>query len=285
MDDDELYSIGQLAERSELPVRTIRFYSDEGIVPPTERSPAGYRRYDAQAVARLDLVRTLRDLGLSLPTIRTVLNNDVSLKQVAAIHAQALDVQIHTLRLRRAVLRAVAKLDTTPEEMTLMHQPAKMSDAERHRRIQNFIDEVIRSRHTGFQPPRAVTVLCRARLRTENMGKQNPPRAKPRLVGWQEAVEPSPRSPAIRYEPSVRTHSGHAIPAGDRRTGLRNGRWCRRRRSTPLVRARWRRIHQIPVLFGGARRLFDVLPARVELEIVRVIDTPEAGHIRYRVRH
>lgn len=43
-------------------------------------------------------------------------------------------------------------------------------------------------------------------------------------------------------------------------------------------------IHQIPVLFGGGRRLFDVLPSRIELEIVRVIDTPEATHIRYRVR-
>ncbi|NLG96064.1 MAG: riboflavin biosynthesis protein RibD [Chloroflexi bacterium] len=43
-------------------------------------------------------------------------------------------------------------------------------------------------------------------------------------------------------------------------------------------------IHQIPVLFGGGRRLFDVLPQRIELEIVRVIDTPEATHIRYRVR-
>ncbi len=43
-------------------------------------------------------------------------------------------------------------------------------------------------------------------------------------------------------------------------------------------------IHQIPVLFGGGRRLFEVLPSRVELEIVRVIDTPEATHIRYRVR-
>jgi len=43
-------------------------------------------------------------------------------------------------------------------------------------------------------------------------------------------------------------------------------------------------IHQIPVLFGGGRRLFDVLPSRVELEIVRVIDTPEATHIHYRVR-
>ena len=42
-------------------------------------------------------------------------------------------------------------------------------------------------------------------------------------------------------------------------------------------------IHQVPVLFGGGRRLFDILPARVELEIVRVIDTPEATHIRYRV--
>jgi dihydrofolate reductase len=43
-------------------------------------------------------------------------------------------------------------------------------------------------------------------------------------------------------------------------------------------------IHQIPVLFGDGRRLFDVLPSRIELEIVRVIDTSEATHIRYRVR-
>jgi dihydrofolate reductase len=42
-------------------------------------------------------------------------------------------------------------------------------------------------------------------------------------------------------------------------------------------------IHQIPVLFGGGRRLFEVMPTGVELEIVRVIDTPEATHIRYRV--
>ncbi|PRX96834.1 dihydrofolate reductase family protein [Allonocardiopsis opalescens] len=43
-------------------------------------------------------------------------------------------------------------------------------------------------------------------------------------------------------------------------------------------------IHQVPILFGAGRRLFDVLPSRVELDVVRVIDTPEATHIRYRVR-
>ncbi|MEQ7126214.1 dihydrofolate reductase family protein [Actinopolymorpha sp. B11F2] len=43
-------------------------------------------------------------------------------------------------------------------------------------------------------------------------------------------------------------------------------------------------IHQIPVLLGAGRRLFEVLAARIELEIVRVIDTSDATHIRYRVR-
>jgi len=43
-------------------------------------------------------------------------------------------------------------------------------------------------------------------------------------------------------------------------------------------------IHQVPVLLGAGRRLFGILPARIELEIVRVIDTPQATHIRYRIR-
>ena len=43
-------------------------------------------------------------------------------------------------------------------------------------------------------------------------------------------------------------------------------------------------IHQLPVLFRQGLRLFDALPSHVELEIARVIDTPEATHIRYRVR-
>ncbi len=43
-------------------------------------------------------------------------------------------------------------------------------------------------------------------------------------------------------------------------------------------------IHQIPVLLGRGLRQFDVLPRSLELDIVRVIHTLEATHIRYRVR-
>ena len=139
MDGGTLYSIGDLARRTGLTVKTIRFYADHGIVPPTDRSPAGYRRYDIEAVARLDLVRTLRDLGLGLPTIRKVLDREVSLPEVAAAHAEALAVQIRTLRLRRAVLTAVARRGSTPEEMDLMHKLARLSEDERRSLIGEFL--------------------------------------------------------------------------------------------------------------------------------------------------
>ncbi|MFH9725084.1 MerR family transcriptional regulator [Streptomyces sp. NPDC017254] len=141
MDGDTLFTIGDLARRTGLTVKTIRFYSDTGIVPPTDRSPAGYRLYDIGALTRLDLVRTLRDLGLDLGIIRRLLDREVSVPEVAAAHADALEVQIRTLRMRRAVLRAVAERGSSPEEMDLMHKLAKLSDDERRRLITDFIDD------------------------------------------------------------------------------------------------------------------------------------------------
>ncbi len=141
MNGDTLYSIGELARRTGLTVKTIRFYSDSGIAAPVCRSPAGYRLYDIDAPARLDLARTLRELGLDLAAVRKVLDREASVPEVAAAHADALDVQIRTLRLRRAVLRAVARRGASPQETRLMHRLAKLSEAERHRLVHEFIDD------------------------------------------------------------------------------------------------------------------------------------------------
>ncbi|MEV3982548.1 MerR family transcriptional regulator [Nonomuraea sp. NPDC049758] len=143
MDGGTLYTIGDLARRTGLPVRTIRFYSDRGIVPPVERSPAGYRLYDAAAAARLDLVRTLRDLGVDLVTVRKVVDRELTLAQVAAAHAEALAVRIRTLRTRRAVLTAVARRGSGPEEMELMHRLAGLSEDERRRLVGDFLDAAV----------------------------------------------------------------------------------------------------------------------------------------------
>jgi DNA-binding transcriptional MerR regulator len=137
-----LYTIGELSRRTGLPVRTIRFYSDSDVVPPADRTEAGYRLYGPDALARLELVRTLRDLGIELATIRRVLEREVSLADVAAVHAAALDAQIRVLRFRRGVLRAVASRSTDPQEMQRMHQLARMSDEERRRIVAEFLDDV-----------------------------------------------------------------------------------------------------------------------------------------------
>ena len=139
MDDDPLWSIGDLARLTGLTVKTIRFWSDVGVVPPTRRTPVGYRLYGREALARLGLVRTLRDLGIDLATIQRVMARDVTVAEVAAAHAEALDTQIRTLRLQRAVLRAVASRGSTPEEMELMHKLATLSEQERRRLIDDFV--------------------------------------------------------------------------------------------------------------------------------------------------
>ncbi|MFA7765281.1 MerR family transcriptional regulator [Streptomyces sp. NPDC048723] len=149
MDSDSLYSIGALSRRTGLSVKTIRFYSDKGIVPPTGRSPAGYRLYGPDALARLDLARTLRDLGVDLATVRKVLDREASVPDVAEAHANALDVQIHTLRLRRAVLRAIAGRGPTPIEMNLMHRLATLSRAEQHRLVSGYIDNTFEGLDTN----------------------------------------------------------------------------------------------------------------------------------------
>jgi dihydrofolate reductase len=70
--------------------------------------------------------------------------------------------------------------------------------------------------------------------------------------------------------------------AGDRDVQVRGGYTAQRALEAGVLDELV--IHQIPVLLGRGRRLFDELPSEIELEIVRVIDTPEATHIRYRVR-
>nr|WP_308191825.1 MerR family transcriptional regulator [Kitasatospora humi] len=139
--DGTHYSIGELARRTGPAVRTIRFYADEGIVPPTDRSPGGYRRYDTEAAARLDLVRTLRDLGIDLPTVRRILDRETTLPEVAELHVRAIEAQLGTLRRRLAVLRAVARRGASVEETDPMHRLAKLSDVERRSIIREFVEE------------------------------------------------------------------------------------------------------------------------------------------------
>ena len=134
-------TIGQLAARSGLSVRTLRFYADAGVLPETGRTGNGYRRFAPEAVGRARLVRTLRELGIGLDDVRRVLSAETTLADVASAHARALDAQIRTLRLQRAVLRAVART-TDQEELHRMTDVTTLSADERRRIVDDHLEAV-----------------------------------------------------------------------------------------------------------------------------------------------
>jgi DNA-binding transcriptional MerR regulator len=135
-------TIGELARRTGLSTRTIRFYSDEGLLPPADRTAGGYRLYDGESLARLELLRTLRELGLGLPDASAALAGRSTVADLARRHVVVLDEQIRVLRLRRAVLRAIARTGAELDEVRLMKDLATMTDEERAALIDEFWDEV-----------------------------------------------------------------------------------------------------------------------------------------------
>ncbi|MFC5181838.1 MerR family transcriptional regulator [Actinomadura harenae] len=141
MQGEATYSIGELAGTAGVTVKAVRFYTDHGILPESHRTASGHRRYGPGAVARLALVRTLRDLGLDLATVRRIVDRETTPAEAAAAHAGAVAVQMRVLRLRHAVLTLAAGRDCTPEELELMHRLARLSAAERDGLVTGFLDD------------------------------------------------------------------------------------------------------------------------------------------------
>jgi DNA-binding transcriptional MerR regulator len=206
-DDGSLrLTIGQLASRTGLAVRTIRYWSDIGAVPPAGRSSGGHRLYDAESVARLELVATLRELGLGLDEVARVLAREATVADVATVHVAALDARIRSLRLTRAVLSAVARRDPGTEEITLMNKLARLSAAERRQIIEDFIGEVFAGLDAG------PGLREKLRLTTPELPDEPTPE---QVDAWVELAELA-QDPGFRRR--MRTmaeyHAGAGAPAG-----------------------------------------------------------------------
>ncbi|MYT16398.1 TIGR03086 family protein [Streptomyces sp. SceaMP-e96] len=142
-DSTGLLTIGELARLTGVPVKTIRSWSDQDLLPPVARTPAGYRLYGPDAPARLEIVRSLRELGIGLTAIRSVLHRERTVAETAEQWADALDAQIRTLRLQSAVLRSVAARGSAAEELPYMTELARLSARERRRIITDFVEDAL----------------------------------------------------------------------------------------------------------------------------------------------
>jgi DNA-binding transcriptional MerR regulator len=72
--DKQPIFIGRLAKQSGLPIKTIRYYEEVGLLPKPSRTPAGYRLYASDGTDRLVFIKKAQNLGLRLDEIREILD-------------------------------------------------------------------------------------------------------------------------------------------------------------------------------------------------------------------
>ena len=66
-------TIGQVADRADVNVQTVRYYERRGLLPEPPRTPSGYRQYDEGSVARIRFIKRAQILGFSLAEITELL--------------------------------------------------------------------------------------------------------------------------------------------------------------------------------------------------------------------
>jgi DNA-binding transcriptional MerR regulator len=94
----EALSIGELSRRTSVPVKTLRFYSDQGLLPPAGRTGSNYRVYGEACVLRVELIRTLREAGLGLERTRAVLSRELTPDFDHAAYKRASDAMVAAAR-------------------------------------------------------------------------------------------------------------------------------------------------------------------------------------------
>lgn len=118
--------IGELAKRTGVSAKTIRYYETIGLLPRALRTQSGYRSYGDEAQARLDFIKKAKDLELTLADIREILSvrdHGASpcpyVLQVVDRKIDELDRRLSGLQALRDELLNVRKIASTlpPEEI------------------------------------------------------------------------------------------------------------------------------------------------------------------------
>src|SRR5256886_12103871 len=107
-------TIGQVADAADVNIQTIRYYERRGLFPTPRRTPAGYRQYADDAVARLRFIKHAQELGFSLQEIQELLG--LRVRHGAACDAverktrQKIEVVEHRIRDFQRMKRTLERL-------------------------------------------------------------------------------------------------------------------------------------------------------------------------------
>jgi DNA-binding transcriptional MerR regulator len=178
---DKSLTVGELARGAGVSPQILRHYEQLGLLRP-RRTASGYRVYSDADRARLDVVRTLRELDVDLATIGRVLRGATDLRATAELHVKTLEHQAALIRRRVAVLRAslrhAGELDAS--RIQRLYALARLERADKAR----FVAEQLGKRVAETAPPalqRAILDAARFELPDDATPEQ--------LDAWLELAE------------------------------------------------------------------------------------------------
>jgi DNA-binding transcriptional MerR regulator len=127
------WKVGEIAQLAGLTVRTLRYYDQIGLYSPSGHSDSGHRLYTESDITRLQQILSLKELGLSLDEIKSVLSGDqVSLFDIVSLQIarikENLIVQQKLLReLEHVSNQMIRKKPLTVEDFTKLLGTMRMS--------------------------------------------------------------------------------------------------------------------------------------------------------------
>jgi len=189
--------VGELAKATGVSVRTLHYYDEFGLLQPSAVSHSRHRVYGARELARLQQIRSLRQLGFRLDEIRAYLDTpDASPRAVIALHVARIREQIERQQRVVALLQTVdsefaAGSLASPEDfvraiqaMTLVERGFTPAEMEEMRQ---------RAERLGHEHVRAVerewpTLIARVRAEMAAGTDAASERMRPLAVRWRTLV-------------------------------------------------------------------------------------------------
>jgi DNA-binding transcriptional MerR regulator len=133
---DNLFTIEQVSARTGLTKRTLRYYEEVGLLPPTGRTEGNYRRYSEEDIQHLERIKELRDLlGFSLADIREILNAEDERGQIKVAYKHETEAAAKIAQLDRAdelIRRQLHLIEQKMEGLEYMRK-GLLSKLERHK--------------------------------------------------------------------------------------------------------------------------------------------------------
>lgn len=139
-DEQTYYTIEQVSTRTALTKRTLRYYEEVGLLPPTDRTEGNYRRYSESDVQRLERIKELRDLlGFSLSDIRELLRAEEERGQIRMAYQHEAEASVKIAQLDRADTLIREQLHLIEQRLLGLEQmrSSLLTRLERHAQVRN----------------------------------------------------------------------------------------------------------------------------------------------------